>query len=230
MNIPTVVSKKFIVEVTQKIEHVNVVDNMHAVKITTTWTPECSSLQKTPSETIQFIVNDTNLQKLLEGESYDKEKLMVLVSDDFIETASVYGYVAAIDRHAICYTVFDDWIKSKPSSKLIANHWESHMLFDHVGNVLPTAIKFDFPDSAYHLNELHNTLKGISPNAISYLSEIRQTMDGDYFEVTFAPTHEQMNHIWKKAKELSTKYSRASTNLREAVIELDFLRSAQHRK
>ena len=113
MNIPTVVSKKIIVEVTQTIEHVHVVDNMHAVKITTTWTPECSALQKTPSEPIQFIVNDTNLQNLLAGDNYDKEKLIAVVSDDFIEMARVYGYVAAVDHHSICNTVFDDWLKNQ---------------------------------------------------------------------------------------------------------------------
>lgn len=109
------------------------------------------------------------------------------------------------------------------------------MLFDDQGKVLPTAIAYDYInghmcDGAY---DLQKTVAFFADktNIHALDGETLKVHPVPYYNVSrgchetlsfwFAPTQEQMERIWEKAKLLGSSYP--STHLHEAVWELDLL-------
>ena len=227
------------VSITHVIEHVHVIGDKHAVKISINYSPDDIPwlVQKLKPESKQFILTRENLNKLLSDEEYNIESRMVVVSDDFLAIAQEKGYVYATDKFKLDFnTVFED-CRNLVGKSLISDYASGHMLFSHDGTVLPTAIKFSnyyLSDGRFAIHDLHKTLSELPLSVLPYLSSITaipyynvSPSQSVHISATFQPTAEQMILIWEKAQKMSKQYP--SSRLLDAVIALDILWIDKHK-
>ena len=136
---------------------------------------------------------------------------------------------------------FDDYIKINGDNDFVIrdDYFNSRMMFDIDGNVLPVAIHCDYIDA--HMSnasyDLEKALEILRKNPDVHFIDRRGSFTDPvieeipYYNVDdkrthflhfiFSPTKEQVNQMWKLQQTLKEKYP--STAKHQAIFELDIL-------
>ena len=240
----TSVSFQALVAVTRTVEHMPINDRLVAVRVSQTGAldndaPKISHkrfagvLTETKTE---MVLTNANLDKLLEGKPYTTEKLTA-ASDAFIEDARIMGYPLAVEAHAKNFeaagTNYLTRMENGETLRMINIDYCNHMLFDDEGRVMPTGFYYDYMrgnmrNGAYDLDKVVELLKG--KDYVHVLDKKALAVeDVPYYNASsgctaslqfvLAPTQEQMEAIWEKAKTLNKRSP--SVELHRAAFELD---------
>ncbi len=177
---------------------------------------------------------------------------LVLVPDGFLEHARLHGYVDACEKFQQHFAgsaegAYEQFLSGKASvENLVILEHSSHMLFDRNGEVLPTALFFDYMNGnlrngSYDLKKAMEILR--KDPRVTPVTE-RRSYRGDsaeegtwrvqevpYYNVSkgcsqhlsfvFAPTAEDMTSLWAQMKSYKTQYP--STERHRAIFDLDML-------
>ena len=240
----TSVSFQALVAVTRTVEHMPINERLVAVRVTQTGAldndaPKISHkrfagvLQETKSE---MVLTNANLEKLLAGKPFTTEHL-IAASDAFIEDVRTMGYPAAVDVHAKAFeaagTNYLTRLESGEKLRMINIDYASNMLFDDEGRVMPIGFYYDYMrgnmrNGAYDLNKVVDLLKGkdhvhvfknkeLAIESVPYYNASSGCTSSLKF--VLAPTQEQMEAIWEKAKKLNKRAP--SVELHRAAFDLD---------
>lgn len=113
-------------------------------------------------------VDHENLQRLLNGQDYTMEDLYA-VSDAYLETACTKGYLEAAIEYPTPISACNWFTRVERGEKLrmVRPERDLQMLFDDQGEVLPTAIPYDYinghmRDGVYDLKRAQALLDGHS--------------------------------------------------------------------
>ena len=185
----------------------------------------------TTEKTKELVLTTENLQRLLNGQDYTMEDLYA-VSDAYLETARTKGYLEAAIEHPTPISACNWFTRVERGEKLrmVRPERDLQMLFDDQGEVLPTAIPYDYinghmRDGVYDLKRAQSLLDGHSQIFPINGKNLRVRPVPSYnvspgckktLSFWFAPTQEQMKRIWGKAQDMSC-------DLHQAVWELDIL-------
>lgn len=197
----------------------------------------------TPSELKQYLQGKTTTLKTLSE--------LTLAPQGFRELAQQEGYVAACERFGS--EMHEAGLFEKFSSgqahveDLLALDHASHMLFDRQGEVLPTAIFFDYMngnlrDGAYHLERVLEVLAQ-DPRVRAWDERAARGRQGaaspatltvsavPYYNVSrgcsrhvafvFSPSEQDMKRLWAQMKSYGGSYP--STEAHRAIFDLDML-------
>ncbi len=177
---------------------------------------------------------------------------LALMPKGFREHAQQVGYVDACEKFGQdarnAGSLFDQLAADAPAllDDLVISDYSSHMLFDRQGEVLPTALYFDYMNGhirngAYHLDKVIDILRN-DPRVTAIEERRRQNtdvldkknwkpQDVPYYNVSkgcsshvafrFAPTLDDMRRLWAQMKSYGSKYP--STENYRAVFDLDLL-------
>lgn len=174
-----------------------------------------------------------------------------LMPAGFRDHAQQVGYVDACEKfskEAVDGSgLFDRFAAGGTSLEdLVISDYSSHMLFDRHGEVLPTALYFDYMNGhirngAYHLDKVIDILRN-DPRVTAIEERRRNNTDVldkkdwkpqsvPYYNVSkgcsthvsfrFAPTLDDMRRLWAQMKSYGSKYP--STENYRAVFDLDLL-------
>lgn len=171
---------------------------------------------------------------------------MLLVPAKFLDDARTLGYMPAFDKHSKALDklsdVFDALSSGKADlSQVVRSDVGGHMLFDRFGEVLPTAVHFDYmqgrvTDGVYRLELLVRHLESdprvlpAHPRTPSQKSKL-DIKEVPYYNwspgcqrhvpFVFCPTQQDMQQMWAAMKKLNRRYP--STAAHEAIFKLDVL-------
>ena len=238
------VSFQALVAVTRTVEHMPINDRLVAVRLTQSGAldgdaPKISHkrfagvLAETKTE---MVMTCANLEKLLAGKPFTTEHL-IAASDAFIEDVRTMGYPAAVDVHAKAFeaagTNYLTRLESGEKLRMINIDYASNMLFDDEGRVMPIGFYYDYMrgnmrNGAYDLDKVVELLKDkdhvhvfknkeLAVEAVPYYN-VSSGCTGS-LQFVLAPTQEQMEAIWEKAKTLNKRSP--SVELHRAAFELD---------
>lgn len=240
----TSVSFQAVVAVTRTVEHMPINERLVAVRVTQTGTldddaPKISHkrfagvLEETKRE---MVLTNANLEKLLAGKPYTTENLTA-ASDAFIEDARTMSYPLAVEVHAKAFedagTNYLTRMENGEKLRMINIDYASHMLFDDEGRVMPTGFYYDYMrgnmrNGAYDLDKVVELLQGKDHVHVPG-SKALAVEPVPYYNISsgctrslqcvLAPTQEQMQAIWEKAKALNKRAP--SVELHRAAFELD---------
>lgn len=180
-----------------------------------------------------------------------KEGNLTLVPEGFLDMAQLKGYVVATEHfekefpYQTTPEVYDAFVQSEvPLDRVVQVDRSSHMLFDRLGNALPTAIYFDYmrgqmDESTYDLEKAIEILSKdsrITPVGPDSYRDAKGPSKLKFYDIPyynsgpgrrktlpfiFSPTKENMVALWAKAIGYRTNYP--STKLHDAVFDLDML-------
>lgn len=239
------------VRVERSLSYIQVEGDLYAYKLTYTHrlpesTPGSISVNYKDKES-QGFAKLSALQDFLDNKVDDlvKETGLHLVKAEFLQMAQKESYVTAIEHYAPLSKPYYEFAQSEvPPDLVVRIDHSGYMLFDRHGNVLPTAMYFNYMcgqmgEDTYDLDLaveiLSKDLRIATVDPSTRRGDICETKlryyDIPYYNsepgrtktlsFTFSPTKEDMVVLWEKAKSLSTKYP--STEFHRAVFELDML-------
>lgn len=250
---PQIVSahKKATVTILQEVQYAVLEDTFCVYKHTTT-SSQNSGANKPfesvlPKRTVQGFAELKSIQSFLKGRAPHISKLGNLLYNDpsLLKMAQEKGYVVAERAFVETYKdnqEFDLFEKGELDLAGIAR-WDasSRMLFDRFGEVLPTAVFFNYMNGnlrhgAYDLQKVIEILskrKGIQALRGERPSEVEELCIDEvpYYnrsrgcaaqvQFFFQPTLKEMRALWAKMQELNKRYP--SNAVHRAIFELDLL-------
>lgn len=205
------------------------------------------------SHTFEGFARPQDLEKFLADKAKNIETIqgLTLVPAGFREHARLHGYVAACDKFKTyrtdncgAYELFASGAASLED--LVVLEHGGHMLFDRNGEVLPTALFFNYMNGNVHNGcyLLKKTLGILRKDP--RITPIRERRSGEaeavdkdgwhpqnvphynasgacswHVAFSFAPTADDMKRLWAQMKSYNTKYP--STLAHQAVFDLDML-------
>lgn len=180
-----------------------------------------------------------------------KESTLTLVPEGFLDMARLKGYVVATEHfdkefpYQTTPGVYDVFVQSEvPLDRVVQVDRGSSMLFDRLGNALPTAFYFDYmrgqmDESTYDLEKAIEILSKdfrVTPVDPDSYRGAKGPSKLKFYDIPyynsepgrrktlpfiFSPTKEDMVALWAKAIGYRTNYP--STKLHDAVFDLDML-------
>jgi hypothetical protein len=206
-------------------------------------------MNEVPSRTEQGFALKKDMLKFIQDEAAAlvASNEYGLVTPRFLKAAQEDGYPAACDKHyAACDKLsakaFDLLVSGKATPEQVVRFdSDGHMLFDRNGQVLPTAVHFEYimgrtTDGCYDLPALVKHLekdtrvRPVSKKAPGQKTKLRIEKVPYYNEdegcrqfvpFIFSPTADDMKAMWKTMQKLNKEHP--STTEHQAVFELDLL-------
>lgn len=241
----------FDVRVERSLSYLQVKDDLYVYKLTYT-----HKLPESTPGSIASTYKDKEYQgfaKLLALQDFSDNKVedlvkevgLYLVKAEFLEMAQKEGYVTAAEHYAPISKMYDEFAQSEVSPDLVVRiDRGSYTLFDLSGDVLPTAMHFDYTrgqmdEATYDLGVAVEVLRRdprITPiDPDNYRGQVctkaLQYYDIPYYNselgraktlpFLFSPTKEDMLKLWEKAE--TYKGHHPSNELHRAVFDLDML-------